>query len=86
MVEIAIQIENAYDNHGGNHENQNSTGSALAIQRVPGEVLKLGLKLEGGAYTLKAMYLPGNHKLNTILRTANHLIDTVISKLEEERK
>ena len=58
---------------------------------VKGEIVgylqtKLGMKLEGGAYTLNATYLPGNSIINTVLRINNHLIDTVIRKLEGERK
>ena len=58
---------------------------------VKGEIVgylqtKLGMKLEGGAYTLNAIYLPGNSIINTVLRINNHLIDTVIRKLEGERK
>ena len=58
---------------------------------VKGEIVgylqtKLGMKLEGGAYTLNAIYLPGNSIINTVLQINNHLIDTVIRKLEGERK
>ena len=58
---------------------------------VKGEIVgylqtKLGMKLEGGAYTLNAIYLPGNSIINTVLRINNHLIDTVIRKIEGERK
>ena len=46
---------------------------------------KSGLKLEGGAFTLNAKYLPGKNNINTILRIKNHS-DTVIKKIEEENK
>jgi predicted esterase len=47
---------------------------------------KLGLKPEGSSYILKALYLPGNNLINTILRINNHSINTVINKIKEEQK
>ena len=58
---------------------------------VKGEIVshmqsKVGLKPEGYSHTLDASYLPGKNVINTGLRIYNHLIDTVIKKLKEERK
>lgn len=58
---------------------------------VKGEIVnylqsKAGLKLEGGAFTLNAKYLPGKNNINTFLRMKNHSIDTVIKKIKEENK
>jgi hypothetical protein len=44
----------------------------------------LGMKPEEGCYKLKASYLPGNNIVNTGLRIKNHMMDTVIDKIEEE--
>ena len=57
---------------------------------VKGEIVnylqsKAGLKLEGGAFQLNATYLPGINCINTAMRIGNHLIDTIIRKLEEEK-
>lgn len=56
---------------------------------VQGEIVShmqsmLGMKLEEGCYKLKASYLPGNNTVNTGLRIKNHMMDTVIDKIEEE--
>lgn len=56
---------------------------------VKGEIVnalqsKMGLKLEGSVYFLNAKYIPGRNIINTALRINNHLIDTVIKKLEKE--
>lgn len=58
---------------------------------VKGEIVnylqsKAGLKLEGGVYTLDAKYCPGNNAINTIQRIRNHQIDTVIEKIEKEKR
>jgi len=58
---------------------------------VKGEIVnylqsKIGLKPEGGNFNLDASYLPGNNIINTALRIRNHLINTVIKKIEEEQK
>jgi len=56
---------------------------------VQGEIVSqmqsmLGMKPEEGCYKLKASYLPGNNIVNTGLRIKNHMMDTVIDKIEEE--
>ena len=58
---------------------------------VKGEIVnylqsKAGLKLEGGVYTLDAKYCPGNNAINTIQRIRNHQIDTIIEKIEKEKR
>ena len=73
------------------HLPNSTTNGRIFNVVVKGEIVnhlqsKAGLKLEGGAYTLDAQYLPGNNIVNTALRILNHKIDTVIKKIEEENK
>ena len=73
------------------HLPDNNTNGRIFNVVVKGEFVNhvqsmLGLKLEGGQYTLNASYFPGNNIMNTIERIKNHSIDTVIEKIEEELK
>lgn len=58
---------------------------------VNGEIVdyeqrKIGLKPIGSVYTLPASYIPFGQASNVPLRIINHLIDTVIERLQENDK
>ena len=72
------------------HLRQSTTKGLIFNYVVRGEIVsylqsKVGLKAVGGTYYLNAKYNFGD-VINTVLRIKNHLIDTVIKILEEEKK